>query len=352
MSFKHKWQWDNRGKIAAEEGFSAYLESRRRRYLHKGEVEMVSDGSFETTARQAWKYEQRYLEGSGKIGFAAYAQAVGQRLASHNFSRPFQLAEDPRQQDMWTTWVEYLNYVYWWRDHHSAAMKSAEPQYRRAWDELQRFDAAPSPTTSATTVSLDEKLGATRAELQETRQQIRKFLRGTRAFRREETAFRRQEQRAQWVLDQLHLVETPPSLENEAAKNDPRASAGGGNRRKSRDGGANLTGQRPKSKRRRHEFDQGGSNQDPEPETGKATDTLMPDERVAASATAAAEPRRSKRRRMNDAATVALPPKPEVGEPRTRRSQRQTRAHKDSLGSAAASSSHMSGSRRRNNRAM
>ena len=50
-SFQHKWQWDNRGKFAGDEGFSAFLESRKKRYLHKGELEMVSDPSFEATVR-------------------------------------------------------------------------------------------------------------------------------------------------------------------------------------------------------------------------------------------------------------------------------------------------------------
>lgn len=50
-SFQHKWQWDNRGKYASDEGFTAFLESRRKRCLHKGESEVVSDPSFGATAR-------------------------------------------------------------------------------------------------------------------------------------------------------------------------------------------------------------------------------------------------------------------------------------------------------------
>ncbi|KAF2962795.1 hypothetical protein GQX73_g10778 [Xylaria multiplex] len=116
MTFRHKWQWDNRGRFAGDEGFSAFLESRRRRYLHKGEVEVVSNPSFEATARQIWKYEQRFLESSGTAGFAAYTSAVKKRLASRGFTQAFHLAEDPRQQDAWSTWVEYLDYVYCVKD--------------------------------------------------------------------------------------------------------------------------------------------------------------------------------------------------------------------------------------------
>lgn len=87
-SFQHKWQWDNRGKFASSEGFTTFLKSRRKRYLHKGESELVSDPSFEATVRKIWDYEQRCLELSDREGFAAYAQAVGRRLASQYFTQP------------------------------------------------------------------------------------------------------------------------------------------------------------------------------------------------------------------------------------------------------------------------
>ena len=70
----------------------------------------------------------RFLEQSGKDGFTAYTRAVDKCLLSHKFTQPFQLAEDPRQQDARTTWVKYFNYIYWWQDQHAAEMKAAEPQ--------------------------------------------------------------------------------------------------------------------------------------------------------------------------------------------------------------------------------
>lgn len=95
--FRHKWQWDNRGKIASKEGFSAFLEWRKKRYLHKGESGVVSDSSFEETVRQTWIYESRFFEHFGKDGFTAYACAVEKRLLSHRFTQSFQPAEDLRR---------------------------------------------------------------------------------------------------------------------------------------------------------------------------------------------------------------------------------------------------------------
>ncbi|CAJ2508712.1 Uu.00g137380.m01.CDS01 [Anthostomella pinea] len=269
LSFQHKWQWDNRDQtIRGEgEGFAAHFESRKRRYLHQGEVDVISDPLLEDTVRHAWEYEDMFLEASGKEGFTAYTQAVRQRLASHSFTKPVQLAKDPRQQDVWTTWVEYLNYIYWWQDHYTAAMKRSRPQYHKVWDELRRFNASPSSTVSTTTRTLKE-LDATRAELQATRQQIRNFIGGTKAFQRQEIAVRRQEQRAKWVLEQLALVETTAALEIEAAKNDPAAS---GPKKRKLSSDCDSIPPQP-AKRRRENADQCGWDQDLEQEVGNGPD--------------------------------------------------------------------------------
>ncbi|KAF2962859.1 hypothetical protein GQX73_g10707 [Xylaria multiplex] len=94
-------------------------------------------------------------------------------------------------------------------------MKASEPQYRRAWDELHRSVASP-PSPALSTWRLDEELRATKAELEATRQQVHNFIRNTRAYQQKEMAVHRQELRAQWVLEQLHLIETGP----EAADHD------------------------------------------------------------------------------------------------------------------------------------
>ncbi|KAH8696864.1 hypothetical protein GQ44DRAFT_779505 [Phaeosphaeriaceae sp. PMI808] len=293
---------DNRGKYAGDEGFAAFLESRRKRYLHKGELEVVSDHSFEETAKQIWEYEPRYLELSGKEGFTAYKRAVERRPVSHHFTQPFQLAEDPRLQDTWTTWVEYLGYIYWWLGRHAAAMRVAEPQYRQAWDELQRFNTSPLSTTPTTTRTLDEELGVTRGQLETTRQQIRKFIKGTNAYRRGEMAVHRQGLRAHWVLEQLPFIDTTRGRQETTMTSYP---------------------QQPK---RRRQEDQGiGSAPDRETETEKGSGIVMPDATAATSTTASPGPRRSQRRRAGVAVEEAPSPIPPAEARGIRKTQRQRR---------------------------
>ena len=41
----------------------------------------------------------------------SFEDAIGHvwhRLTSNTFTKPFQLAKHPRQQDLWTTWLEHL----------------------------------------------------------------------------------------------------------------------------------------------------------------------------------------------------------------------------------------------------
>ena len=334
-TFQHKWQWDNRGRYAGDEGFAAFLESRRKRYLYKGESGVVLDHSFEETARRIWEYEQRYLEASGTEGFVAYTQAVERRLTSHHFTQPFQLAEDPRQQDARTTWVEYLSYVYWWRDRHAAAMEAAEPQYRQAWHELQHFDTSPLSTTSTTAGALDEELGAARAQLETTMQQIRKFIKGTNAYRREEKAVHRQELRAQWALEQLTLLNTVSSPDRVSTRKSLGANSS--KKRKATDDHDILP--RPQRKRRRPEVDHDGSVPDPKPEAGRGSETVMPDSTAATSKAASSGPRRSRRLQAAVAAAKAPSSKPQSKGQGVRNKQRQGKTQEKLLGSVTSQKS-------------
>ncbi|KAI1179684.1 hypothetical protein F4777DRAFT_442439 [Nemania sp. FL0916] len=274
QSFRHKWQLDNRGKQAAE-GFSAFLESQKKEFVHSGESRLLSDPAFETSVRSMWEAAKRHLELSGREGFTAYTQAVKDRLRSHNFTQPFQLSEDPRRQDARTTWIEYLNYLYWWQDRYAASMKTVEPRFRKAWDNLHHWSKSPLSAPSEASGSLKETLSATRTQLEAIRFQTLEFIKGAKAYPRWLTAFRRQELRAQWALEQLSSMDTTSPCEHELSEHSPDASAS--KKRK----GRSDTPTRQQSKRPKQEVYNRSSTLDSPLDKVKASNSLIPDERAA-----------------------------------------------------------------------
>ena len=59
-----------------------------------------------------------------------------QGLTEHGFTQSFQLDEDPERQDKLTTWIEYLDFEYWWYDKDMRFVKRHQPQYDEAWKKL------------------------------------------------------------------------------------------------------------------------------------------------------------------------------------------------------------------------
>ncbi|XP_044719102.1 uncharacterized protein HRG_07667 [Hirsutella rhossiliensis] len=86
-----------------------------------------------------WQIDNRDLEDDDG-GFPDYVEAVRRRLARHEFTRPFQLREDPKQQDKLTTWIEYLNFEYWWFDRYTKSAERLKPDHDKAWQELVDFN--------------------------------------------------------------------------------------------------------------------------------------------------------------------------------------------------------------------
>lgn len=81
--------------------------------------------------------EQRYrCREHGCDSFPDYVEAVKRRLARHNFTHPFELDKDLKKQDQLTTWIEYLNYEYWWLDKYTGDIERLAPGHDKAWQEL------------------------------------------------------------------------------------------------------------------------------------------------------------------------------------------------------------------------
>lgn len=78
-----------------------------------------------------WQHKNR---GEGR--FPKYVEGVTQGLAEHGFMRSFKLEENPEQQDKLTTWIEYLDFEYWWYDKDMRFVKHHQPRYDEAWKKL------------------------------------------------------------------------------------------------------------------------------------------------------------------------------------------------------------------------
>lgn len=301
-----KWQSDNRSTAGIDDGFSIFLEAQKRRYTLTGSHALTSDPTFEQTLKRQWAMKLKLREVPGNIGFPAYREAVKRRLASHNFTRSFQLEDDPRQQTNWATWVEYLNFEYWQSDRHAASLKASESRYHNAWDSLQRLDTQQpyalgrvvlscSTDSSPESQSFKQQLVTPQAELEALRKKIGEFIRETRPYRQAEEAARRQNILTQWVLEQVHLIETEATQKRTTVTKDQGTVVPSKKRGRADDKGIPVE---PQSKRARRGDGSGGRAQSSarkRPEgSGRATTstdlaTTTTHERVEG------EPRRSRR---------------------------------------------------------
>jgi len=113
------WRLRSRGKTA---NFSEYLEEHRRDWVREGgEPERTTRPDFEQSTRVLWKRDydrgQPQLDGKDKDPEAVlseYAEAVRELLMDHGLALPFQLHQDPKQQDQRATYVEYLAFECFW----------------------------------------------------------------------------------------------------------------------------------------------------------------------------------------------------------------------------------------------
>ncbi|KAI9163526.1 hypothetical protein HJFPF1_05143 [Paramyrothecium foliicola] len=143
-----KWQSDHRGREDDDGGFSTYVERMKRyiqqyhqpRYAVKRLAEIEADPS---CLQSSWdirlslrERQRRLCRERGCRSFRDYAEAVKRRLARHDFNQPFELDQDPKKQDKLTTWIEYLNYEYWWLDTYTREIERLEPEHDKLWQEL------------------------------------------------------------------------------------------------------------------------------------------------------------------------------------------------------------------------
>ena len=136
------WQKDNRGICDDKAEFAEHIESQKRQGIRYEEDDPLSDP--EDIARRLgfWQDEREYRRQAFREvhtdrGFPEYAEAVKRRLTRHGFTATFQLDEDPKRQNELTTWIEYLNYEYWWCDRYTAGVSQLQPRRDEAWKILE-----------------------------------------------------------------------------------------------------------------------------------------------------------------------------------------------------------------------
>ena len=144
-----KWQMDNRWLDDDDGGFPAFIENWKehikRHYTKRAAIkELARIEADPLCLKGAWDLGQldrrrqrdycREFHGGDK--FSDYVEAVTRRLARHGFTRPFQLKEDLKQQNQLATWIEYLNFEYWWLDRYTDTIERLKPGYDKAWQKL------------------------------------------------------------------------------------------------------------------------------------------------------------------------------------------------------------------------
>ncbi|KAB5513048.1 hypothetical protein GE09DRAFT_1232253 [Coniochaeta sp. 2T2.1] len=158
-------------------------------------------------------------------GSANYTEAAKKLLAEYDFVRPFQLHDDPKQQDVLTTWIEYLAYACAVYYRCTRLVKKHQPGYDAAWKTLADSKVlTPSETKEnicdfkfASQLDLGEamalkavKLDAAKGSIESIKRRgnlISDFYDAVRNYRIAQTDTVKSNVKLRWILEQIPLVE-------------------------------------------------------------------------------------------------------------------------------------------------
>ncbi|KAK4196396.1 hypothetical protein QBC40DRAFT_9943 [Triangularia verruculosa] len=217
-----RWQRDNRGGGAPEDTLSAFRQRKQREYVSRGLGQLAADPGFDETTRKMWAHEQQEHSTikESAVDFEGYVAAARRRLRDHGFTEEFRLDEDPRRQDKRLTWIEYLEFEYWWLDKRAKSVEAAQERHERAWKEVvgsgiprpgetrEHFlasHAQPTADSNSPHTSHPAREGASRGKL------IDRLKRTARAYEDAKAAEARQLGLVQWALAQMPEKPKPPS---------------------------------------------------------------------------------------------------------------------------------------------
>ncbi|RMD41530.1 hypothetical protein DV735_g3627, partial [Chaetothyriales sp. CBS 134920] len=212
-----KSQWSNRGLDDSEEAFTAYLEANRRIYEGIGAQAMASAPSFNETVRRRWQHMPASRQLPDGQPFSVYKNAVQTRLTPHHFTRRPRLMKNPHKQDVWTNWLEYLNFEKWCLEPLLAT--TAESLEQQSSRPVASSFTRPRRRPRAKTISPAKELEATQAELDASNNNpIHDFVRETKPHKREQAAAFYQMHRVEWVIREARLMEAEMSQQRGTAK--------------------------------------------------------------------------------------------------------------------------------------
>lgn len=234
-----RWQRNNRGNSTstADESLAAF---RKGKWLELESRERTMTAwavGFEEWTREQWQAEvsaDRWLR-EDKVGedgsFTEYVEAARRRLVQHGFHEPFQLLEDPQQQDERVTWIEYLAFESWWLDWKTNTLQRREPSYYAAWPDLVQSKVLRADETEADVLALPPSLAYHQPTDDARENAIQLFKRQTDEYKIVKQIHSRQSRLFQWAWSQVqkrHTAAPSPagSTERRRLQEDGEARAG------------------------------------------------------------------------------------------------------------------------------
>ncbi|TKA46707.1 hypothetical protein B0A55_13528, partial [Friedmanniomyces simplex] len=94
--------------------------------------------------RRQWEYEygdgqqQPSDDDEAEAVFSRYVEGAKELLTDYGFVQPFQLDAKPKQQDQWTTYVEYLAFECYWLGRLTRSAKRLRMRRATEWERLVR----------------------------------------------------------------------------------------------------------------------------------------------------------------------------------------------------------------------
>ncbi|OAP55668.1 hypothetical protein AYL99_09820 [Fonsecaea erecta] len=197
-----KSQWANRGLADSELGFSAYLESKKRRT----ETGWASP-RYLRCARKEWQDTPSSLEFPNGQTFSAYINAVKRRLAPYHFTQKLQLRKCPLKQTRWTDWLEYVSFELRELDKCTNAARSLDATFDRAMTKLL------GPKYAVPEWKKDVAYWRSREK------SINEFVQETKTYREARGEIMYQQYRVEWAIKEARAMETELLKESEKQKN-------------------------------------------------------------------------------------------------------------------------------------